>query len=79
MGSSLDLLRHRKNDVALQELARVYVVDALKRWEPRVQVTSAKVIFEREQGVDVLAIRFRYDIVTSGTVILLGLEQAVRV
>ena len=39
-GSLLHLLRHQKNDRILEELARVYVVDALKRWEPRVVVTS---------------------------------------
>lgn len=38
-GSLLYRLRHQKNDSVLQELGRVYVVDALKRWEPRVIVT----------------------------------------
>lgn len=41
-GSLLHLLRHQKNDAVLQELARVYVVDALKRCEPRVIVTSVQ-------------------------------------
>ena len=41
-GSLLHLLRHQKNDRVLQELARVYVVDALKRWEPRVVVTAVR-------------------------------------
>ncbi|MGE0327692.1 MAG: hypothetical protein AB7K71_41730 [Polyangiaceae bacterium] len=31
-GSALTLLRHQRNDVALKELARVYVRDALRRW-----------------------------------------------
>ncbi len=37
----------------------VYVVDALKRWEPRVAVTSVKVTRERQDGENVLAIRLR--------------------
>jgi hypothetical protein len=50
LGSLLTLLRHRRNDAVLQELARVYVVDALKRWEPRVHVSSVEI--EREQARD---------------------------
>ena len=38
----LHLLRHQRYDAVFQELARVYVVDALKRREPRVVVTSVK-------------------------------------
>jgi uncharacterized protein len=41
-GSLLHLLRHQKNDRVLQELARVYVVDALKRWEPRVVMGASR-------------------------------------
>lgn len=33
-GAALALLRHQPNDVALRELARIYVRDALKRWVP---------------------------------------------
>ncbi len=61
LGSLLHLLRHQKNDAALQELARVYVTDALQRWEPRVRVTGVKVTRERHEGKDVLAIRVRYN------------------
>ena len=39
-GSLLHLLRHQRSAAVLEELARVYVVDALKRWEPRVVVTA---------------------------------------
>ena len=55
-GSLLHLLRHQRNDAVLNELARVYVVDALKRWEPRVVVTSVKVTRERQEGENVLAL-----------------------
>lgn len=49
-GSLLHLLSHQKNDRVLQELARVYVVDALKRWEPRVVVTSVQIAREQQDG-----------------------------
>jgi len=82
-GSLLHLLRHQKNDAVLQELARVHVADALKRWEPRVQLTSVQVTRERDRGENVLAIRLRYNIISANTpgnnVVLGGLEQTVLV
>lgn len=81
-GSLLHLLRHQKNDHVLQELARVYVVDALKRWEPRVQVTSVQVTRERLDGENILAIRVRYNVISTNTpgnnVVLGAVEQTVR-
>ncbi len=78
-GSLLYRLRHQKNDSVLQELARVYVVDALKRWEPRVVVTTVQIGREQHDGENVLAIRLRYDIISASTpgdnVILAGIEQ----
>jgi hypothetical protein len=65
MGSLLGLLRHRRNDAVLEELARVYVADALKRWEPRVRVTSVQIAREQDRGENVLAIRLRYNIVAN--------------
>ena len=80
-GSLLYLLRHQKNDHVLAELARVYVVDALKRWEPRVVVTTVAITREVQSGADVLAIRVRYDVISANTsgnnVILSGVEQTV--
>lgn len=82
LGSALHLLRHQKNDAVLQELARVHVVDALKRWEPRVQVTSVQVARERDRGENVLAVRVRYNIISANVpgnnVIVAGLEEVVR-
>jgi phage baseplate assembly protein W len=82
-GSLLHLLRHQKNDAVLQELARVHVADALKRWEPRVQLTSVQVTRERDRGENVLAIRLRYNIISANVpgnnVIVEGVEQALRV
>ena len=65
-GSLLNRLRHQKNDAVLQELARVYVVEALKRWEPRVVVTAVEIRRERQDGENVLAIRISYAIVATG-------------
>ena len=83
MGSLLHLLRHQKNDAALQELARVYVTDALQRWEPRVRVTGVKVTREQQEGENVLAIRVRYSILSTNTpgngVSLSTAEQTLRV
>ena len=66
----------------LRELARVYVVDALKRWEPRVVVTSVKATREQQDGENVLALRLRYNVISTNTpgnnVILSGIEQTVR-
>ena len=82
LGSRLNLLRHQRNDVVLQELARAYVVDALKRWEPRVHVTGVHVTREQQDGENVLAIRITYDVidrnVPGNNVILPSIEQIVR-
>jgi hypothetical protein len=81
-GSLLHLLRHQRNDAVLNELARVYVVDALKRWEPRVVVTSVKVTRERQEGENVLALRLRYNIISTNVpgnnVLLEGVQQTIR-
>jgi hypothetical protein len=82
-GSLIHLLRHQKNDAVLQELARVHVADALKRWEPRVQLTSVQVTRECDRGENVLALRTRYNIISANVpgnnVILAGVEQVVTV
>lgn len=65
-GSRLHQLRHRNNDAILSELARVYVVEALQRWEPRVRIKAVAVTRESsENGENVLAVRLRYDIITA--------------
>jgi uncharacterized protein len=77
MGSLLRLLLHQRNDAMLQELARVHVVDALRRWEPRVRVTAVRMRRERDQGENVLVMELRYDLVTTsdGVVLLTDVEQ----
>jgi uncharacterized protein len=80
-GSLLHRHRHQKNDSVLQELGRVYVVDALKRWEPRVLLTEVRITREQHNGENILAIRLRYDVISTNTpgnnVILSGIEQTI--
>ena len=42
-GSGLHLLRHRRGDHILAELARVHIRDALSRWLPEVRLVSLDV------------------------------------
>ena len=80
-GSLLHVLRHQRNDQLLQELGRIYVVEALKRWEPRVVVTSVQVMREQQDSENVLAIRLRYNVISTNTpgnnVIGAGVNQVV--
>ena len=58
----------------------MYVVDALKRWEPRIVITSVAVRRQLEEGENVLAVRIRYDVVTTtaGTnIVKSGIEQTI--
>lgn len=80
-GSLLSLLRHNNNDDEQQELARYYVLRALRRWEPR--VTLKRTTISRKAGPDgqetVLEIRIVYDIiqynVLGNQVVLPDVEQ----
>jgi phage baseplate assembly protein W len=77
-GSLLHLLRHQKNDVALREMAKVYVQDALRRWEPRIMVTR----LDAERLDDSkLVLRLRYNLiqrnVPGNQVLLEGIEQTI--
>lgn len=83
-GSLLYLLRHKGNDVVLQQLARVYVVDCLREFEPRVATRS--VVVTREVGpggVDnILLIKLVYDVLAaprpSNQVLFSSVEQTVQ-
>jgi phage baseplate assembly protein W len=56
-GTPLQLLRHQNNDVALAELARVYVRDAFRRWLPEARLINVAV--QRDGAVLALRVRFR--------------------
>lgn len=62
-GSIVDLLRHRNGDDVLAELLRVYVVESIQVWEPRVRLTDATVDVTR---APVITVRLRYDEVGAG-------------
>ena len=80
-GSVLDRLRHKNNNIVLQEEARALVLDALRKWVPSAQITRA--VFTKETvkvGQDALVLSLRYDRVDprSGNIISRGIEQLIR-
>jgi phage baseplate assembly protein W len=80
-GSLLHLLRHQKNDVALREMAKVYVQDALRRWEPRIMVTRLDAERLEDSAGSKLVLRLRYNViqrnVPGNQVLLEGIEQTI--
>lgn len=82
-GSKLHLLRHRANDDTTRELARIYIAEALLRWEPRIVVTGVEIVSEEVAGLGevAIAIRVRFNVISRNTpgnaVILPGLETTV--
>jgi phage baseplate assembly protein W len=56
-GAGVSLLRHQRNDLVLQELARVYVREALERWLPGVLLEDVEV--ERHDTSLVVALRLK--------------------
>lgn len=77
-GSRLYLLKHRKGQV-LQELGRLYVIEPLTRFEPRVVVTDTQFSFSQNERS--FTIFLRYDIidrnVPGNQVIVADVEQNV--
>ena len=80
-GSLLHLLRHQKNDVALREMAKVYVQDALRRWEPRIMMTRLDAERLDDNQGSKLVLRLRYNViqrnVPGNQVLLEGIEQTI--
>jgi phage baseplate assembly protein W len=78
MGSRLHLLRHRNNDQTTQELARVYVSEALAQ-EPRARLTGVSV--EEQAEPRVLIVKATFDAIVKNSagndVIVQGLEAVV--
>ena len=82
-GSLVHTLRHSNNDDALQQIAKGFVVDALRRWEPRVRVTGFGI--NRRRSVpggpeDVLELIIQYNVIdrnVPGNNVVLGNQQAV--
>lgn len=82
-GSLLYLLRHRSLDATTRELARVYVAQAIQRWEPRARIKAVELTGKTQDGGQALVIRVRYDLIARNVpgnqVILSGLEVSVPV
>lgn len=66
-GSALELIRHRNADTVLEHLARVYVLEALQRWEPRVIVKATEIVKEYIDGEAHVKLLITYDVATSST------------
>jgi len=66
-GSLLYELRHVQNDVIAQELAKVHVIDAISRWEPRVRIKRVFLdrVKDKENNETILEIKILYDIVST--------------
>ncbi len=75
-GSLVFTMLHRKGRL-LNELARVYVTDALAKWEPRVQVATVQLFWTPTKNLFVIGLR--YDVidrnVPGNNVIYPGVEQ----
>lgn len=71
-GSLLHLLRHQNNNQVREELARIYVAEALARWVPQIRLKDVTITREfgpnQTKERNVLAIRIVYDVI--------GLRQA---
>ena len=74
-------LTHEPNFIPHEKPLMADEDDALKRWEPRVVVTSVQASREQQDGENVLPIRLRYNVISTNApgnnVILAGVEQTV--
>ena len=75
-GSLLYLGKHRRGPL-LDELVRAWAVDALRRWEPRVQITAVTASFDPKART--LTVSLRYNVidqnVPGNNVLLPNVEQ----
>lgn len=84
-GSQLYKLRHANNDAVLREMAKFYVTDALRRFEPRVRLTAIGVsgTYGPDGSLSVLLIRVKYDLLSSNNaanqVVLSGVKQTISI
>jgi phage baseplate assembly protein W len=78
-GSWLHLLKHAPITAATPALARLYCVEAIQRWEPRVRITDVSVVAEEIDTGNKLDIgaRFNFIDLQRGTNIFEGLLASV--
>lgn len=58
-GSNLHLLLFERNSFLLEDLADLYIREALSQWEPRISVVSVTVLPSREENVVPINIQYR--------------------
>lgn len=79
-GSLLHVLRHSNNNDELKQIAAGFVVDALRRWEPRVNVTGFDIERRSTSGdLDTIEVTVRYSIIdrnVAGNNVILSGQQA---
>lgn len=76
-GANLKLLRFRNLDETTAELARTYVVDALRTWLTRVRVKDAAV--ELDYDAKALRVAIRYDILSANNRSVVSADQVAAV
>jgi len=80
-GSQLHTLRHSNSSVVLEELARVFVIEALRRFEPRVRVSRTRV--ERISSARRIELTVLFDIIDlqapAATILVPNLAETVPV
>ena len=82
-GSLVHTLRHSNNNTMLQQIAKGFVVDAVRRWEPRVRITGFGINRKRSLPggpEDILEIVVQYNVIdrnVPGNNVVLGNQQAV--
>jgi hypothetical protein len=74
-GSAIHLLKHQPQNETLQNLARIHVVEAIQRWEPRVKITDVRV--ERKDTKLILNVRFNFIDLNTGSVVFPDLEASI--
>jgi len=47
-GSKLRMLRHRKGRIVV-EMGRAYILEAIRRWEPRITITKVEATFDSQE------------------------------
>lgn len=60
-GSQLRLLKHEPNDVILKQLSKVYIQEAIERWEDRVHFVGVD-IFQHEHHLEfILTVEYKFN------------------
>lgn len=66
-GSAVELLRFKRVDEALEDLADLYVFEAIQRWEPRAIVRQTQMSDVVVDGVAKVVLRVIFDVAATST------------